>query len=100
MFAFFFFILVHVAACIFVLIAKLEEDNVNSWINKFGDQEGIDLYIQSIYFIVTTVATVGYGDVYPVTINERVFTITLMIIGVSAFTFISGALSSIISGYD
>lgn len=45
-------------------------------------------------------ATVGYGDIYPVTLYERLYTIFLMIVGVSAFTFISGALSSIISNYD
>jgi Ion channel len=49
---------------------------------------------------MTTVATVGYGDVFAVNTFEYVFAIILMIIGVSAFTFVSGALSSILSSYD
>ena len=58
------------------------------------------MYIESAYFTITTVATVGYGDIYPVNTLERGFTIVLMLIGVSAFTFVSGALSSILSSYD
>ena len=60
----------------------------------------MELYIQSNYFIVTTVSTVGYGDMSAKTWLERVFCIFLMISGVTVFTFISGALSSILSNYD
>lgn len=49
---------------------------------------------------MTTIATVGYGDISAETTEERIFCIGLMIIGVIAFTFISGALSSILSNYD
>jgi len=49
---------------------------------------------------MTTVATVGYGDIFAVNTFEYAFAIILMIIGVSAFTFVSGALSSILSSYD
>lgn len=58
------------------------------------------MYILSAYFTMTTVATVGYGDIFPVNTLERGLTVVLMIIGVSAFTFVSGALSSILSSYD
>jgi len=44
--------------------------------------------------------TVGYGDYSATTTLERVFVIFLMIFGVVAFTFISGALSSIITNFD
>ena len=49
-----------------------------------------------IYFVVVTLATVGYGDIYAVTTLERIYVVMLMLSGVSAFTFVSGALSSII----
>lgn len=58
------------------------------------------MYIASVYYTMTTVATVGYGDIFAVNTFEYVFAIILMIIGVSAFTFVSGALSSILSSYD
>lgn len=52
------------------------------------------------YFAITTVATVGYGDFAPETVYERIFCIALMIIGVTSFSFVSGALSSMITNYD
>jgi len=82
-----------------------ESDFDISWIIKEQNDnneifEGFNLYILSAYFTVTTVATVGYGDITPVNTNERVFCIVLMVVGVSSFTFVSGALSSILSSYD
>jgi len=59
-----------------------------------------ELYIMSLYFIVTTTATVGYGDMSASTTIERIFCIAIMFAGVTSFTFISGALSSILSNYD
>ena len=44
--------------------------------------------------------TVGYGDLSANTTIERIFCIFLMIFGVISFTFISGALSSILSNVD
>lgn len=57
-------------------------------------------YLLAIYFVVTTISTVGYGDISATTTPERIFVICLMLFGVSFFSFMSGALSSIISNYD
>jgi hypothetical protein len=44
--------------------------------------------------------TVGYGDFSGHTSSERLFVIFLMLIGVYSFTYISGALASIIQNVD
>lgn len=62
--------------------------------------EDFDLYMVSIYFTVTTIMTVGYGDITAYNSSERAFCIILMLIGVISFSFMTGALSSIISNYD
>ena len=54
----------------------------------------------SLYFHATVVSTVGFGDVSGYNTYERLYCILLMVIGVTAFTFVSGALSSILSTYD
>jgi len=43
---------------------------------------------------------VGYGDIHAYSIGEKIMSIFLMIIGVIAFSFATGSLSSIISNYD
>ena len=45
-------------------------------INKFGD---------AVWWAVVTVATVGYGDYYPVTAVGRIIAIIMMIMGVGIF---------------
>lgn len=96
----FFALFIHVAACLFVLQAEIEKEWHDTWIQANGDLDGFHLYMLSVYFVLTTVSTVGYGDLVPGTSGERVFCVILMFVGVSAFTFVSGALSSIISNYD
>jgi len=56
--------------------------------------------VTSFYFTVTTVLTVGYGDIHAYSVIEKLLCIALMIIGVIAFSFATGALASIISSYD
>jgi len=86
----------------YVVIAAFEGDyRKSTWIfPEFNDLSDPETYVLAVYFIVTTVATVGYGDITCATSEERVFCIILMMVGVLAFTFISGALSSILSNYD
>ncbi len=42
-------------------------------------------YLDCIYFITTTLSTVGYGDFYPTNDISRIFTIFIILIGVSIF---------------
>jgi voltage-gated potassium channel len=45
----------------------------------------IDNYIRAFYFTVTTITTVGYGDIVPASDNARLFTSSQIIIGVAVF---------------
>lgn len=89
----------------FILLADLESDfSSDQWIQKckgFGDASyNIETYICAAYFILTTTATVGYGDIAPVTTIERIAGMVLMFCGVLSFTFVSGTLASILSAND
>jgi voltage-gated potassium channel len=46
--------------------------------------------INSIYFTITTIATVGFGDIVPITPVQKIFVITLVVSGVGllAYAFI------------
>jgi len=58
------------------------------------------LYLASFYFIMTTITTVGFGDIAATNATEAICAIFIMIIGVLAFSFASGSLSSIMGNYD
>jgi voltage-gated potassium channel Kch len=59
-----------------------------------------ELYITSYYFTVTTIMTVGYGDITAQSLGEKLLAILLMLIGVVAFSFATGSISSIIANAD
>lgn len=86
----------------FVFLSEFDEDTDNIW--RFADPYQyygpFDLYITSIYWTVTTMSTVGYGDISASTSMERLFSIVIMITGVLAFNLISGALGALITNYD
>ncbi|WP_295721664.1 ion transporter [uncultured Methanobrevibacter sp.] len=46
------------------------------------------------YFVIVTLATVGYGDITPITYNEKILTIILIITGIFIFSTITAAMSS------
>ena len=59
-----------------------------------------DIYIISFYWTITTITTVGYGDISGTNGFEKVFCSIVMIIGVISFSLANGSLASIIQNYD
>ena len=49
---------------------------------------------------MTTITTVGFGDISGGTISEKIICVVLMVIGVISFSFATGTLSSILSNLD
>ncbi|KAJ3117841.1 Kinesin-like protein kif27 [Physocladia obscura] len=48
------------------------------------------IYVQSLYWTVTTMTTTGYGDITAKNDGERVFALFTMIIGVLFYAYVSG----------
>lgn len=64
-----------------------------------GDVEnmsGQEQYLTSIYFIVTTFSTVGYGDISATNTSEQVFCIIIMFVGVTAFAAGTSTLTNLL----
>lgn len=59
-----------------------------------------DLYIIAFFYTVTTITTVGYGDVYSHTSTERILSTVMMLLGVISFSFLTGSLTSILTNID
>lgn len=51
----------------------------------------------SLWWAVATLTTVGYGDVYPVTLGGRVFTFVLLIVGLGIVAVPAGLVATALS---
>ena len=59
--------------------------------------QGIENWIDSVYFTFITYTTLGYGDILPLTSDAKLFTVSMVIIGVTSFlTAISVAMGPVI----
>ncbi len=60
----------------------------------------IDSYLKSIYWAVTTITTIGYGDITPTTNSQIVFTMFVEIIGVGTYGYLIGKMASFFTKKD
>lgn len=56
--------------------------------------EGIQNISDTVYFTLVTFSTVGYGDIHPLTDNAKLFTISIMVLGIGLFATIITVLAS------
>jgi CRP-like cAMP-binding protein len=98
-FIFGFLLITHILACIWIYLGTLGEPN---WIFRYGYQDSSDeeMYVSSIYFIMYTILTIGYGDISPVNSIERFFVILIMLVGVLLYSFAVSSLGNILTSYD
>jgi voltage-gated potassium channel len=66
-------------------VLDLERAQPGTHINNFGD---------AVWWSITTVTTVGYGDIYPVTGAGRLVAVALMVGGVSLLGVVTATLAS------
>ncbi len=57
-----------------------------SFLLGMGFNPPIKTLLTAFYYSVVTMSTVGYGDIVPVTDDARMFTVSIIILGISIFT--------------
>jgi hypothetical protein len=84
-------LVMHLFSCIWYALALANSTN-DSWIEltNFQDESLFDLYIISLYFVVQTFTTTGYGDILSSTKTEQAFRILMMILAVLLYGLFSG----------
>jgi Ion transport protein/Cyclic nucleotide-binding domain len=88
-------------ACLWLWVG-LAETGPDGWIQRLQLSRANfpDLYLHSLYWTVTTLATVGYGDITPKTSLEIALAIAMMITGAILLAFAVGNVVSILSQLD
>jgi hypothetical protein len=56
-----------------------------------------DRYVASLYWALTTMTTVGYGDIVPRSEGEKVYAMAAMILACGTFAYVVGSIGGIIS---
>ena len=56
---------------------------------QFGE---LETWGDAVYYVIVTVATVGYGDITPLTTEAKWFSLSVIVFGTGAFTVAIGAL--------
>jgi voltage-gated potassium channel len=72
-----------------VAFTLVEEVGVGRRVGSFGD---------ALWWSATTISTVGYGDVYPITIGGRIIAVFTMIVGVSTFGVLTASIARSLLG--
>lgn len=57
-------------------------------------------YVRSLYFVITTWATVGFGDILAITLPQTLFAILLEILGAGTFGYLVGNVASLLANLD
>lgn len=58
------------------------------------------IYLSALYWCVTTLTTVGYGDVTPTTVNQTMYTMVVMLLGVGVYGFVIGNVANLLTKMD
>lgn len=95
-------ILMHNLTCMWIMVSSLEDNTIVNWLNRynFTNDSIYNIYFSSIYFIFTTLTTVGYGDIVPYTNEEKIFTILVMAFGIIFYSVLIGKISSMLSSLE
>lgn len=87
-FAYILVIAIHVVACGWLVL------------RSHGEQVTDQQYLRSIYWTVTTMCTVGYGDITPETDSQMAYATVVMLVGYVLFAYLVGNIASLFNTID
>ena len=99
--------LAHMLGCFWFYMAAivgLDADTV-TWVSSYDDGSALDApptqqYLYSVYWALTTLTTVGYGDITPSNDTERLYSLFALLTGALVFGFMLSSIGSLVAAID
>lgn len=97
--------IVNFFACMWISLGIPRNNIEQTWITTTFQNLNLDkdqgvIYVCSLYFMVQTIVSIGYGDVVGLTTREYLFCIAVLFFGVLGFAFMFGKIEAAINLYN
>ena len=79
----------HIISCGWILIGGVPPE-----------LEGVAKYVRAFYWTITTVTTIGYGDITPAGTNQTFFVILIELIGAGMYGLVIGNIANLLANID
>lgn len=91
---------VHCAGCFYYLLAARNSNYKRTWIGaamgNFFEESLWIRYVTSMYWSITTLTTVGYGDLHPENIREMIFATFYMLFNLGLTAYLIGNMTNLV----
>ena len=99
--------MVHILGCFwfYVAVQAAASGDEVTWVTNYDDGSAVDgpvsrQYIFSVYWALTTLTTIGYGDIVPTNMIERYYCLGAMLIGAMMFGYMMSTIGSMVQQMD
>ena len=89
-------VVTHNITCFFYLLAQNEDIPIETTYVGNASLNNEQIYVKTLYYVITTISTVGYGDISPKTSKEIAFVMFIQFLGVVIFAYLTGNITSIL----
>lgn len=73
---------------------------IDGGVGGVTNPDRVTRYIRAIYWSVTTLTTIGYGDITPVTNVQTIYTMCIMLVGAGAYGYLVANIATILANSD
>ncbi|MBK9502033.1 MAG: cyclic nucleotide-binding domain-containing protein [Leptospiraceae bacterium] len=73
---------------------------IDGGVGGVSNPDTVTRYIRAIYWSVTTLTTIGYGDITPVSNAQTIYTMCIMLVGAGAYGYLVANIATILANSD